>query len=233
MDFDEMKVIWDSQNDEPLYVIDQAGLHARVESVHRKFKRNIFWRDVREIGIGLVAGIVLIAFGLNAALADASWLTRLFGFESSERWIDILCLMVAGVAWLYYSGYQFVGRSLQERREGLFESSLRGDLNRAISHVEYQIKLSKNALWWGSLPIFVATALTFVVILKPEPGYQWILDPVWLVLILGSTLLLIVADLRCKKRPIKDELLPRKRDFEALRDKLIDSENEINSGDSK
>lgn len=68
------------------------------------------------------------------------------------------------------------------------------------------------------------TKSTFFIILKPEAGYQWLLDPVWFVLIVGSTLLITIADLKCKKGGIKDDLLPRKRDYEALRNKLVDSE---------
>src|SRR4051812_1101237 len=32
MEFDEMKKIWDAQNNQPLYVIDEKGLHNRIQS---------------------------------------------------------------------------------------------------------------------------------------------------------------------------------------------------------
>ncbi|CAN5476260.1 hypothetical protein BH18VER2_BH18VER2_14890 [soil metagenome] len=31
MEFAEMKVIWDSQNEEPLYAMNEAALHATVQ----------------------------------------------------------------------------------------------------------------------------------------------------------------------------------------------------------
>src|SRR6476620_8926876 len=32
MEFDEMKKIWDAQNNQPLYVIDEKALHNRIQS---------------------------------------------------------------------------------------------------------------------------------------------------------------------------------------------------------
>ena len=32
MNYDELKMIWDSQNTEPLYAIDESALHARVKT---------------------------------------------------------------------------------------------------------------------------------------------------------------------------------------------------------
>ena len=32
MEFDEIKKIWDAQNNQPLYVIDEKALHNRIQS---------------------------------------------------------------------------------------------------------------------------------------------------------------------------------------------------------
>ena len=63
MEFEEMKVVWDAQNQEPLYAVYESGLRARMEQSVREFNKGIFWRDAREIGIGLVVGLLFVFAG--------------------------------------------------------------------------------------------------------------------------------------------------------------------------
>jgi hypothetical protein len=153
MDFEALKVIWDSQNHEPLYAVNETALHASVRRRNRAFQRRIFWRDVREIGIGLAAGAGFFVFGWMLAFASKDRWRSLSGsgFEISRG--DALMMLTASGLWLFYAGYQLVGRKRQENRERLFESSLRGDLCRTLAQTEYQIQLARSAVWWGVVPV--------------------------------------------------------------------------------
>jgi hypothetical protein len=219
MDFEEMKVIWDSQNKEPLYAVDEAGLHASVRRKTRAFARRIFWRDVREISIGLASGAGFFVFGWTLiAWDEARWRSLLGPGAEVSRW-DAVMMLAASALFLHYALYHFVGRKRQERRERQFESSLRGDIDRTLAQTEYQIRMAQGAVWWGLIPLAVATGLGLYVIctIVPTPLAVWLLIPVVMVPA-------FVLDIRCKRRPIRTELLPLKQEFESLRHKLTESD---------
>lgn len=219
MDFEELKVIWDTQNEEPLYAVNETGLHAALQRKSQEFKRSVFWRDVREIGIGLAAGAGFLFCGSMLAFGDYQWLGASLMFEVPVTPWDGVAMFIAAGLWLHYAIYMYAGRKRQERRERQYTSSLRGDLDREIAQTEYQITMARNVLWWGLLPIWTAATLFMLVVLRLAAKSGWLL-----LLVSIAFLMAFFLDLRCKQRPIKRELLPRKRELESLRRKLADSE---------
>jgi hypothetical protein len=228
MNFEDLKVVWDAQNEESVYAIDQTGLHKQVEQTNQAFNRSIFWRDVREVGIGVVVGILMFVLSFQKILFDKSWLSDAFHLQPNG--FDAGLLFLSGCIWFYYAAYRFIGRKRQEQYERQFDVSLMGDLQKACAQVDYQIRLSKNVHWWGLLPIFWGTGLQIFVLAKPKLISMWLKDPaqasLFLGLMVGVMLVAFVLDYWCKRKPIQDELLPRKRELEALRDKLMMSESD-------
>jgi hypothetical protein len=219
MNFEEMKVIWSSQDGEPLYAIDETELRASVRRRSHAFMRRMFWRDVREIGIGLVSATAFLVFGVTlAAGTEDRWRDLLGpGVEVSRR--DALAMLAVSALWLFFAGYQLVGRKRQERRERLFEPSLRGDLDRTISQTDYRIRMGRTVVWWGLLPVWLATVLFLHVLMRIVATPPAVLILAAIVIPAGFAI-----DLIWKRRPIRTELLPLKREFEALRNKLTASE---------
>jgi hypothetical protein len=215
MDFEHMKVLWDSQNNEPLYAVNQSDLHAMLLRKSRKFKRAIFWRDLWEISIGIVAGVGFLVFVGLLTTGQPERLAAWFNVEVPPTSWDLVALLIAAVLWFHYALYRQVGRKRQERRERQFTPSLRGDLEREIARTEYQIRMAQNVLWWGLLPLWAATFLFLNVASRLLDVSAWVVLGV-AALFLGG----VALDLRCKQRPIKRDLLPRKRELEALREKL-------------
>src|SRR5258708_3523845 len=70
MEFDEMKKIWDAQNNQPLYVIDEKALHNRIQSKMNTVLRLTNISEWSLIMIYLVAGGILI--GLNPFKPEAN-----------------------------------------------------------------------------------------------------------------------------------------------------------------
>ena len=205
MNFEDLKIVWESQNEEPLYTINEDGLHSILRRNGRRFKRSIFLRDLREIGISLAMFLML----LYAGIPDYGLLKDLVLWE-------IVAMFTAAGLWLFYALYMLVHRKRQESRERQYPSSLRGDLDREIAQTEYQIRMAKNILWWGLLPTWVAALL--VILVTVESGWARLL------LILAVLLYMFVIELWTKKRPIKRVFLPRKHELESLRDKLANPE---------
>jgi hypothetical protein len=80
MEFDEMKKIWDAQNNQPLYVIDEKALHNRIQS---KMNSVLHFTSISEwllIMINLGAGAILLGSnpfkpGANIFLfLEAAWM---------------------------------------------------------------------------------------------------------------------------------------------------------------
>ena len=219
MNFEQMRVIWNSQNDEPLFAIDQAALHASVRRKSRALRRRVFWRDVREISIGLLAAAGFLVFGGMLALGREDGWRRLLGAEVEvSRWDAVTMLLVSGL-WLFFAAYQLVSRMRQEQRERRFEPSLRGDLDRTISQAEYRIRMATSIVWWGLLPVWLATLLFVNVLFNLVPTPPAVLILAAIVVPVGFAL-----DILFKRRPIRTELVPLKREFESLRRTLTESE---------
>jgi hypothetical protein len=216
MDFEEMKVLWDSQNEEPLYAVNQAGLRAILRRYSRDFRRTVFWRDLREITIGIVAGAGLLVFVGLLAVGQPERLASWLNLKSTPTAWDLAALISAAGLWFHYALRQYAGRKRQERRERQFAPSVLGDLDREIARTEYQIRLAKNVLWWGVLPVWTATFLFLLVASR-------LLDTSgWIVLVAAAVFLCAaVLDLRWKQRPIQRDLVPRKHELESLRTQLV------------
>ena len=219
MDFEELRVIWTSQHDEPLYAIDRAALHASVRRKHRAFMRRALWRDLREIGIGLLAGTGFFLFGGMLAFGQPDRWRRLFGADVAVAGWDAAGLLAVSGLWLFFAAYQLVSRRRQQQLERRFEPSLRGDLDRTISQADYRIRMATSVVWWGLLPMWLATVLFVYVLFRLVST-----PPAVLILAALVVPICLALDIIVKRRPIRQELVPLKREFESLRRTLTESE---------
>lgn len=135
---------------------------------------------------------------------------------AGSRW-DKLALLVAGGIWLYYCTYMYLARRRQLRREEVFESTLRGDIGRALAQTEFQVAMAQKIVWWGLIPVWVASTLWVLTLLhlSAKPAWSY---PLMAILIIGS----LVAVILGKQRSITNRFQPRKRELESLRAKLAD-----------
>jgi len=133
MEFEEMKKIWDEQNKEPIYGINETALHNRILS---KQKQGLHITRISEI-LGIVAyavaGIVVLAVNI---------------FKQSP---GIFMFILS--AWMLISAsYILVSRIRRINADHRFDRSLQGDLSYAISVASYQVRFS----WlvrWNIIPI--------------------------------------------------------------------------------
>ena len=99
-----------------------------------------------------------------------------------------------------------------------FDSSLRGNLERALSQTDFQIALARDIVWWGLVPVWLAGALwvgTLLQLKAAPPTWAYV---VMAALLIGSLGFVVVQ----KQRSITNRFEPRKRELELLRAKLAD-----------
>jgi len=133
MEFEEMKKIWDSQNNEPFYSINEQALHNRILS---KKKQAYHITNISEwLGIAAytVSGCFILVMNLTG--------------KSQNVFMYILCAWSLGSAL-----YTLVSRIQRINGDQQFDRSMLGDLTHAVSMATYQVRLSQ-LMRWNILPI--------------------------------------------------------------------------------
>jgi len=133
MEFDEMKKIWDAQNNQPLYVIDEKALHNRIQSKMNTILRLI---SVSEWSL------ILIYLGTSGILV---------GLNPFQPGANIFMYLEA--AWMIgIAVYVVISHIRRIKASRQFDRSIHGDLDHAISLASYQIRFSR-IISWNLLPM--------------------------------------------------------------------------------
>ncbi|MEO7309678.1 MAG: hypothetical protein ABIX01_04725 [Chitinophagaceae bacterium] len=149
MEFEDMKKIWDSQNSQPLYAIDEQGLHNRILSKKRLASKIT---KISEL-MGIIAYIVTGCFIFGVTLYKQN-----AGLSSYKQNGSLFMYILA--VWLFASALYIVKiRILRIRGSHRFDRSMNGDLGHAISVAMHQVQLSL-IMRWNMLPIGLLTALS-------------------------------------------------------------------------
>ena len=190
MEFEEMKRIWDQQKDEPLYAINEKALHRSIKSTKKKAARLTNINDRGLIVIGIVTAVVYSILSI---------------IDDTPNVYDYLIV----VALLFITGYVWFGRMRRKKQEQAFARTMLGDLNHAIANVNYEVRRSKNMVWWFILPI------TILVFLNMSQGvvslWKWI----------GIAAAFVLSGLLTRWEYIH-RFKPKQRKLEALREKLTE-----------
>ena len=215
MQFEDIQVVWNSQHDQPLYGVDEAGLHRILRSKSQRFRRLIYWQHIQTYGSSLfmitVIAAILIA-NYFAVLGKVGSLRALAGWE-------ILALLVAMVTWLHFSLAVFLGQKMQKTREQGNTKSLREDLDREINRTTYEIRTRKNPIM-GFMPPYFGTALFILVVFGVTGVSRWILVP-----LISGMIIALLAESRSQRRLAEQEMTHRLRELEILREKLADQQH--------
>ena len=217
MEFTELKMIWDSQNQEPLYAINEAALHRVVLQRSEEWRRRLARCFLMEITAGLVYGVVTLVGASALAFGRPGWLAGFSWIRVPVLPWDSGALFLSAAIWLYYSAYMYLAQRRQQRRESVFDTSLRGAIERSLAQTRFQIALARDIVWWGLVPNWIACGLWVGVLfhLKSAP-LKW-------VLFMGFAMIAsLLAVVYWKQRAITNRFEPRQRELESLRAKLTD-----------
>lgn len=215
MEFEDLKVIWDSQNQEPLYAVKAAALHDIVRHRNQDFHRRAAWIHFREIVIGLAFGLLMLAKAAFFALGDPSRLPAFSWIQIPITPWHLAALLAASIIWFYYAAFMLHARRRQSRREENFAHSLQGDLDRALDHVGFQIRIARGIVWWGLIPALIATVLWIMVVfhLKDVPPWAY-------AMMAGVMAAIFTLSVACQHRTIRKQFEPRRQELLSLRAKI-------------
>ena len=143
MEFDEMKKIWDEQNQEPLYAINEAALHKSIQSKQKRASR---LSNINDFGLMGIAVITAIAYTCISIIN-----------ENPSVYDYLIPVILVGIGI-----YVLVGRIQRMKEERQFDRTMRGDLEHAITNVSYEAKRSKTMVWWFIVPLAVPSLLNLI-----------------------------------------------------------------------
>ncbi len=129
MEFKEMKKIWDTQNDEALYVINEDALHRRIKAKKMGTKRTTTFAEIILIASNFIGGGVVIISHLLKNSGNVAAFSM-------------------GVMMMIVGAYILFIRSQRIKRDQQTDISILGDLENAIDNINYRIKLSQSMIWY-------------------------------------------------------------------------------------
>jgi DNA-binding LytR/AlgR family response regulator len=139
MEFDELQKIWDTQNNQPLYAINEKALYNRIASKKKQVIHIARFTEWLLIIVNIAAGSFIL--GLNY-------------IKHGRFFIYFLS------AWMFTSAlFVLVSRIRRIISQPRFNRSMLGDLQHAIAAASHQVRLSR-IMRWNILPIGLLTLLS-------------------------------------------------------------------------
>lgn len=191
MEFEDMQVIWNSQNNEKLYAINEAALYEKIKRKGKSVNRLLESSQLVMIGVNLLVGIFL--------MIDA-WRDNAQGYE-----------YILPAMYLAYSIGAVVFRLVRRQEQVRFEETMLGELDKAIWQADYLIQQGYTLIKWYLFPL--ALALSGITLYNGKPFWA-----------LGTFVLMAGASYLSHYWEIQRCYVPKKRELEALREKLVEPE---------
>ncbi len=139
MEFDELKQVWDSQNNEFIYAINTQALHNRILSKKKQAHHITNISELLLIIVNMGAGYFVFQMNLSR--------------HGENIFMYLLAAWLLGISW-----YLLFSRISRLKKDKQFDLSMHGDLNYAISVATYQVRLSLLGRW-SILPVGLFTLL--------------------------------------------------------------------------
>ena len=182
MEFEEMKKIWDTQNKEPIYAINEQTLHRRVVKKNIGIKRMANMSEWGLLFISLTVALLMIVEGVLD---------------------NELYQLPQGAIFLIVAGYIYWDRKKRLEAEGQSDRTLLGDLEQAIRTIDHHIKRQRNFIWWFILPAAITVLISWAYTYQGKPWWLWPL----VMASFAFSYWLVGKELRCKILPKKEDLI--------------------------
>ena len=139
---DKYQQAWQAQTSATRVTVYADLLLKEVQSKQREFRTLIFWRDFREVAVGLLMIPVWFCLGLTMSLPWTWWLT------------------VPVFVWI--AVFMLVYRKRHMPKPSEPDEPLLACVKNSLTEVEAQIWLLRNVFWWYLLPPSISISAFFI-----------------------------------------------------------------------
>jgi len=147
MEFEDMQVIWNSQDEEKLYAINEAALFEQIKHKGRSVDRKLAFVEIMMVAVNLGVGIMLVFDAVR---------------DNEQAYQYVLPVM-----YLAYAVFAVVRRLRRRQDEVHFAPTMLGELDKAIWRVDYLIRQGRTLVLWYLLPLVLVAAATMALNAKP------------------------------------------------------------------
>ncbi|MBS0660503.1 MAG: hypothetical protein JSR82_19960 [Verrucomicrobia bacterium] len=217
MNLDQLQRVWDAQRQSPLYALDESALLQLVQGRNAASERRAITRYRWEIALGLACGLLMLVVAALLAFAPdrSGWLAGWIRTEVG-RW-EVPALLVAGAIWFYFAAYLRRARHTLAQAGETFDADLRGEIQRSLARLEFQISHARSVVLRGLVPVWVAAGLWVVVLFRlvdsPPAGYL-LLATLWAAAFVQQT--------RAQLEAIDTRYAPERRELQSLQRQLAE-----------
>ena len=188
MEFEDMQVIWNNQNNERLYVINEAALYEQIKRKGKSVNRLLELSEIVMIAVNLIVGIFLLIDTFN---------------DNDPTYEYLLPAMYIA----YFIG-ALIFRSTRRKEQVRFEETMLGELEKAIWQADYLIKQGRALIKWYLFPLMLAVC--GITLYNGKPFWA-----------LAAFILMASASYLSHYWEIERCYVPKKRELEGLREKLV------------
>lgn len=136
MEFEEIKQIWDKQNNELLYALNEKAMHKIIRAKKQKTERITSFSELLLIFVNIISGVFILLMNKQNI-----YLYLLAG-------LMLVTAVITGVA------------RLKRRKKGdKFSQTVLGELNQSVATASYQVLLSQIMRWY-IIPVGILVALS-------------------------------------------------------------------------
>lgn len=147
MAFEELQSIWDNQNDESVYKINEDALFARIQEKGKSVDHKLNVYELLMFIGNLAIGIVLF---VDVYRGDGK------AYE-----------YVLPALYIAFSIGTVILRLLRQQEEVQFDLTMRGELDKAIWKIDYLIARGRSMMLWYMLPLMIVLTITLFLNSKP------------------------------------------------------------------
>lgn len=195
MTLDDYQQAWQADAAQTRVTVNADLLLKEVQRSHGALRSAVFWRDFREVAVGLV---LLPVWFLMGEMLELPW-----------TWY----LTVGALVWVI--GFVLVDRWRHPQRPSQPGEPLLHYARESLAQVEHQIWLLRNIFWWYLLPFSISIMAFFLHVAWQSASAWWdfaIMATLWsvfLAVVYGSIY-------RLNQRAVRGRLEPRRQELVKL-----------------
>lgn len=142
MEFEDMQVIWNEQNNEKLFAINEAALHKHIKGKSRSVNHLMAFAEWAMIVANFVVAIILTVDAVN---------------DGGPQYQYFISAMYLG-----YALFAAFRRLRRKQAEVVFEPTMLGEVDKALWQIDYLIKQGESLIYWYVLPLTLVVAASFL-----------------------------------------------------------------------
>jgi len=223
MKFENLQAIWDTQNDKPVFAMNDARLLVALYQQRERSRRRLFRQLFALLYVVALIGLAGLGLVFFAFLLKSIHIEEIGRDFPMSAW-DYTAFAVAAGALVAMVVPMYVARKRHERIQEVFAPSLREELDRGISQLDFELGLCSKprvASIYGWLTI--AVVLFNWEVGRLNGNYApW--DTVWM------TMFCIVAGTwptLAVKKAIDERWIARRRALESMRAALDEDQSSL------